>query len=198
MFTLILTPFPYIAVHLVQAPRIGGEAFNFDSLPAVLPFLGIVVGVLTTVVHLIGGDVLPEGKRGGCPGTAGVFPLGLAGQAQLQFGFHAVEFIDETLRVVPTDPFYREFCSFEMAGVIAHEDFPQGLGDGGFGDPKTTGKGDLALGFVAFVPRFAFWLSGWRPHQECPRFAPAEQVADALVVEGHPQAVLVFTPAGCP
>ena len=104
--------------------------------------------MVAVVVHLIGGDVLPEVKRGGGSGTAGVFPLGFGGQAQLQFGFHAVELVDEALRVVPTDIFYRKLCTFEVAGVVAHEDFPQGLGDGGFSNPEATGEGDLVLGFV--------------------------------------------------
>ncbi len=77
----ILHPFPDIAVHFIQAPRVGGQALDWDGLLPVQALLASGIGVLAVIVDLLRGDVAAEAEWRGGSGTTGVFPLRLGWQA---------------------------------------------------------------------------------------------------------------------
>src|SRR6202030_3658545 len=53
-------PLPDVAVHVVQAPGVGGEAGHRRRLLAVRPLLAIVIDIIAIVISLIGGDRPPK------------------------------------------------------------------------------------------------------------------------------------------
>ena len=81
----ILCPLPHVATHVIQAPGVGLLAGHWHRLLATVasPYCH-VVPVVATTVHLAN------------PGTAGVLPFRLAGQAEL-LATDGVEFLDVCL-----------------------------------------------------------------------------------------------------
>src|SRR5687767_9613518 len=93
----IVAPFVYVAVHVVQTPRVGFLLTDGMSVQ----LLG-VIGVLEepSVVAerlLVAGE--PTGRRAG---PTGIFPLGL-GRQVVRPAFFAAESAAKGLGVVPTD-----------------------------------------------------------------------------------------------
>ena len=76
---VIFAPFPYVAMHIMQSPRIAREAGYIRSLLPVFSFFAIPVQFTPIVICQLRADRGAEMKRLSGARAAGVFPLGLAG-----------------------------------------------------------------------------------------------------------------------
>ena len=177
----VATPFEGVAVHVVQAPGIGGIAADFGGAAEGRSGFGAIVR-LAFEVRLFAAEFVAERSGGGGAGAAGVFPLGFGGEAEFpiagdligiarelgefaaeRFGFGEVDVADG--EVVAG----RKFCG-ERAGKRAHDLFPEALSGFEFGHPKTFGECDLDLVFTGAT----LWFGGWTAHGEGAGRTPAE------------------------
>src|SRR5579884_3333605 len=124
----VLAPLPDIAVHVIKPPGIGREAAHRRGLLPIDPLFALAVGGVAVVVGLVRRDRLPEVERGGRARPAGVFPLGLRGQAE-PLARLLTQLLEEPLAVVPRHILHGEGVALEAAGVAAHGGLPLGLGD---------------------------------------------------------------------
>ena len=178
----VATPFEGVAVHVVQAPGIGGIAADFGGAAEGWSGFGAVVR-LAFEVRLLAAEFVAKGGGGDGAGAAGVFPLGLGGEAEFPiagdliglaselgefaaegFGFGEVDVADREIVAG------RKFCG-ERAGKRAHDLFPVALSGFEFGHPKTFGECHLNLVFTGA----AFGFGGRAAHGEGAGRTPTER-----------------------
>ena len=155
----VAAPFEGVAVHVVQAPGIGGVAADFGGAAEGWSGFGAVVG-LAFEVRLFAAEFVAEGGGGGGAGAAGVFPLRFSGEAEfpiagdlIGFASELGEFAAEGFSFGKIDVADGEIVAGgqfggERAGERAHDLFPLTLGGFEFGHPKTFGECDLDLVFT--------------------------------------------------
>ncbi len=78
----VTAPFPYIAVHVVQAEGVGLKSINFYGILSKYSFFVFIIGIISVLVCLVGSQVCAGKKRRGRAGPAGVFPFCFCGQAE--------------------------------------------------------------------------------------------------------------------
>ena len=83
---MISTPFPYIAVHIMQSPRICGEAGYICRLLAKDPLLAITKHFSAIIIGQGRADRGTTMKRRGGARPAGVLPLGFTGKCLVLAG----------------------------------------------------------------------------------------------------------------
>ena len=82
---MIRTPLPYIAMHIMQSPRIGGEAGYIRRLPPVFSSFAFPKHTIAIVISQLRADRGAVMKWRGGARSAGVFPLGFTRQGVKQF-----------------------------------------------------------------------------------------------------------------
>jgi hypothetical protein len=68
-------------MHVIQPKRIGRETSHRGGLLMVLPCRARAIGNVAIIICQIGGNGQPKVKGCGCPGPAGIFPLGFTREA---------------------------------------------------------------------------------------------------------------------
>src|ERR1017187_5043658 len=120
--------------------------------------------------------VVAEMVYGGCPRPAGVFPLGLGGEA-IRLLVYFSQHLDELMAIFPRDTIHRQvLCALELAWIFVHYRYPFFLGHGVHAHIEALRQRDLVL-------NIAFWVSAFTcrtAHHEGPRWNPNEFHPDAI------------------
>src|SRR5262249_2894736 len=103
----ILAPLPDVSVHVVQAPWVRRKTAYRRCLTSVYALLPLAVGEIAVVIRLVRRDRFATIKGRHRPGTAGVFPFRLGGQAVRPLVLPP-QFFDELLAVIPRNSFDRQ------------------------------------------------------------------------------------------
>src|ERR1051325_6266431 len=176
----ILAPFEDVAMHIVQAPGVGGVASDRSGAVQQRPRLGAVVWFLPVEVCLGTAECLAEGSGGGGARAAGIFPLGFGGKPDLpglrQFAGGVAlggQGSAKVFRFGEVDPDHGEIITLTfrlLERECTDDSFPLSLRDLVFAHPESPGKSDFNLRLVGTVVGFG----GWAAHQESARRTPAE------------------------
>ena len=180
-------PLEGVAVHVVQAPGVGGVAADLGGPIERRPRLGPVVR-LALEVRLLAAELVAE--RGGRrrPGPAGVFPLRFGGQPELPIlrevaGLAAElgELLAERLRLGEVDVAHREVVPLgqlrrQLARQLSDDPLPLPLRRLVLAHPEAFGQRHLDL----ILARAPLGFAGRAAHREPARRAPAELDAGDL------------------
>jgi len=135
----ILTPFPNIAAHIVNAKFVGRFRADRMCTTAAVTFVPrYIVNAAATAVFAT------AGAKFVCRATAcRKFPFGFGGKAIIPAG-GSVQFGEELLTVVPTYHFHRQIIPFKITRVAAHNGAPLSLRYFVLADVETFGSSDAA------------------------------------------------------
>src|SRR6266404_8921584 len=176
----VAAPLEDVAVHVVQAPVVGGVTANFCGPTERGTRLSSVIR-LPLEVRLRAAELVAKCSGGCCPRSARVFPLRFGGQPELPFlredaGLTAKfsKFMAERLGFGEVDVSDREGVSLgqfvrERTRQRSHRALPVALCRLVFGHPKTFGQRHLDLVF-AWTP---FGFAARAAHDEFARRTPA-------------------------
>src|ERR1019366_10769277 len=132
---MILAPFPHVAVHFMQAPRVWRQGPDRNRRSA-------------TETDLVLRDAGAKAVRGAGARTAGVFPAGLTRQTDPEAWQHGIQPPREVLGVVPGDARCRKLRTACAEQWPAHR-FPPRLGACRLEHPETLGQRHLVPRAVA-------------------------------------------------
>src|SRR5580658_3472150 len=101
--------------------------------------------MVAIVVRLIRCDRRAETEWRRRAGPAGIFPLRLARQAQIEAGHERGDPPEELAAIIPVDAFHWTVGALEPARVCSHHRLPQGLGAGSVEQPEPSADRDPML-----------------------------------------------------
>ena len=129
------------------------------------------------------------------PRAAGVFPLRLRRERQPQTINPRIQCLQKLLSLIPAYQFHGTIWPFEVAGILPHHGFPEGLGARRVKHPEA--RLDRYQVLRSSVLKSLLFIR--RSHPENPRRYPAEPLHDVQHPQGTPGTIQpILAPFRCP
>ena len=145
----VLTPFPNVACHVIDAEFVGLFCFHGMRLVVAIAFIPChVVNAAAAAVLRVAALVAAAGSK---------FPFRFGGETET-FAREGVQLADEGLAIVPRHRLHGQVVAFEVGRIAAHHCLPQCLRHLRLTDVVTAQR-DLVGGFLV-IPRFCHFRGG--------------------------------------